>query len=136
MPTQNYDRTDRIGEEMRREIDQIIRQELRDPRVRGTYSITRVDVTRDLRFAKVRVSVLEPEQREPLLAALRGAAGFIRREVGKAIKLRYTPELLFAPDENIEYGIHIASVIDAVRKEEKDKSAEEDGDAGHGGTDD
>lgn len=126
MPAQNYDRTDRIGEEMRKEIDQIIRSDLRDPRIAGTYSITRVDVTRDLRFAKVWVSVLEPDHRAPLLAALRGAAGFVRREVGQRIKLRYTPELLFEPDDNIEYGIHIASVIDAIRKGEKDKGGEDD----------
>lgn len=125
MPTQ-YDRTDRIGEEIRREIDEIIRNELRDPRIKGTYSVTRVDVTRDLRFAKVRISALETDQRDELVAALRGAAGFIRREVGQRIKLRYTPELLFEADDNIEYGIHIASVIDAVRKAEKEQNGQQD----------
>lgn len=71
----NFDRTDRISEEVRREIDRIIREEVRDPRVCGTWSITRAEVTRDLRYAKVRVSVLEEEQRKPLLAALKSASG-------------------------------------------------------------
>ena len=55
----NFDRTDRISEEVRREVDRIIREDIRDPRVTGTWSITRADVTRDLRYAKIRVSVLE-----------------------------------------------------------------------------
>ena len=91
----NFDRTDRISEEVRREVDRIIREDVRDPRVTGTWSITRADVTRDLRYAKIRVSVLEEEQRKPLLKALKNAAGFIRRELGKNLRLRYTPELLF-----------------------------------------
>lgn len=126
MPQQPYDRTDRIGEEMRKEIDSILRSDVRDPRVTGTYSVTRVDVTRDLRYAKVYISVLEPELRGPLLSALQKAAGFIRREVGQRVKLRYTPELLFEADDNIEYGIRIASKIDAVRKQEKERSGESD----------
>ena len=102
----NFDRTDRISEEVRREVDRIIREDVRDPRVTGTWSITRADVTRDLRYAKIRVSVLEEEQRKPLLKALKNAAGFIRRELGKNLRLRYTPELLFEEDDNIAYGVH------------------------------
>ena len=122
----NFDRTDRISEEVRREVDRIIREDVRDPRVTGTWSITRADVTRDLRYAKIRVSVLEEEQRKPLLKALKNAAGFIRRELGKNLRLRYTPELLFEEDDNIAYGVHIASILPDVKPEDRPETNSED----------
>ena len=122
----NFDRTDRISEDVRREVDRIIREDVRDPRVTGTWSITRADVTRDLRYAKIRVSVLEEEQRKPLLKALKNAAGFIRRELGKNLRLRYTPELLFEEDDNIAYGVHIASILADVKPEDRPETNSED----------
>lgn len=122
----NFDRTDRISEEVRREVDRIIREDVRDPRVGGTWSITRADVTRDLRYAKIRVSVLEEEQRRPLVKALKNAAGFIRRELGKSLRLRYTPELLFEEDDNIAYGVHIASILSDVKPENDETEVSED----------
>ena len=122
----NFDRTDRISEEVRREVDRIIREDVRDPRVTGTWSITRADVTRDLRYAKIRVSVLEEEQRKPLLKALKSAAGFIRRELGKNLRLRYTPELLFEEYGNIAYGVHIASILADVKPESTETNSEDD----------
>ena len=107
----SYERIDRISEEVRREVDQIIREDVRDPRVSGTYSIVRAEVTRDLRYCKVRVSVLEAEKRDGLIAALKNAAGFIRRELGHRMALRYTPELLFEADTNIEYAAHINELL-------------------------
>lgn len=125
----NFDRTDRISEEVRREVDRIIREDVRDPRVGGTWSITRADVTRDLRYAKIRVSVLEEEQRKPLVKALKNAAGFIRRELGKSLRLRYTPELLFEEDDNIAYGVHIASILSDVKPENDETEVSEDDEA-------
>ena len=113
----SYQRIDRISEQVRREVDRIIREDVSDPRVRGTFSITRADVTRDLRFAKIYVSVLEEANREPMMAALRKAAGFIRRELGHSMIIRYAPELIFEEDQNIAYGIHIASVLKQVQPE-------------------
>ena len=113
----SYQRIDRISEEVRREVDAIIRDELHDPRVKGTYSITRADVTRDLRYAKIYVSVLEEADRAPLMAALKKAAGFIRHELGKRMIIRYAPEILFELDHNIEYGVHIAAVLKQVQPE-------------------
>ena len=107
----NYQRIDRISEEVRREVDAIIRQDVKDPRVAGTFSITRAEVTRDLRYAKIFVSVLEEDKREPMMKALKGAAGFIRRELGRRMLIRYSPELSFVSDGNIAYGVHIAQVL-------------------------
>ncbi len=109
----SFDRIDRISEEVRKELDNIIRNELNDPRIAGTYSIVRAEVTRDLRYCKVGVSVLEEDLRKGFMQALKSAAGFVRRELGRRVELRYTPELLFELDTNIEY----AAKIDRILKE-------------------
>lgn len=123
-----YDRIDRISEEVRREVDRILREDVRDPRVTGTWSITRAEVTRDLRYAKIRISMLEEELRAPMLRALKSAAGFVRRELSRKLNLRYTPELLFENDENIAYGVHISEILAGAlpREEQKDDPDEQD----------
>ena len=115
----SYQRIDRISEEVRREVDSIIREQLHDPRIQGTFSVTRAEVTRDLRYAKVFVSILEEENREPMMKALKNAAGFVRHELGEKMIIRYAPEILFELDRNIEYGIHIASVLKQVHSEDE-----------------
>ena len=104
-------RIDMISEEIRREADQIIREDMHDPRLGGTWCITRAEVTRDLRYAKMFVSILEDDKAEGVMAALKSGAGFIRRELTHRMKLRYTPELQFIHDRNIEYGVHVASLL-------------------------
>lgn len=104
-------RIDMISEEVRREVDKIIREDMHDPRLGGTYCITRAEVTRDLRFAKMYVSILEEDKAQGVMEALKSGAGFIRRELGRNLKLRYTPELLFVHDQNIAYGVHVASIL-------------------------
>ena len=106
----SYQRIVRISEEVRREVDSVIR-ELKDPRIDGTFSVTRAEVTGDLRYAKIYVSVLEDELREGLIEALKNAKGYIRRSLGKRMIIRYTPELIFVSDRNIAYGVHIAKVL-------------------------
>ena len=122
----SYTRIDRISEEVRREVDAVIREELGDPRIGGTFSVTRAEVTGDLRYAKIYVSVLEDDRREGLLAALKSAKGFIRRELGKRMIIRYTPELIFVSDKNIEYGVHIAKVLADTMKETKAEHERDD----------
>lgn len=113
-------RNDRIQEEMKREIDHVIRDELSDPRLKqGTYSITHVDVTHDLSYAKVYVSVLEEDLKKEVIKALKSAAGFIRRELMRGMNLRYTPELQFIEDNNIAYGIRINELIKRVNAGER-----------------
>ena len=115
-----YDRIDRISEEARKAIDRIIRDELNDPRIGGTWSIVRCEVTRDLRYAKVRVSILEEDKRKGMMAALNRAAGFIRRELGREVDLRYVPEVLFELDTNMEYAAKINQLLKETQKNEPD----------------
>ena len=125
MASQQFERTDRIASEIMREVERIIREEVSDPRTDCMFSVTHVDVTRDLRYAKVFISVYEEDRREPMMKALRSAAGFIRHHLGTRVQLRYTPELLFELDTTIEYGVHIASLINEVRKTEGSQSNDE-----------
>ena len=122
----SYQRIDRISEEVRREVDAVIREELHDPRVSGTYSVIRAEVTGDLRYAKIYVSVLEDDKRDELMEALKNARGYIRHSLGKRMIIRYTPELIFISDKNIEYGVHIAKVLaDTVGSEETSHGSNE-----------
>ena len=111
-------RIDRISEDVRHALDAIIR-EMNDPRISGTYCVTRADVTRDLRYAKVYVSILEDDKADEMMKALKNAAGFIRHELGARVDLRYTPELIFERDRNIAYGVHIAQVLKEVAAKEE-----------------
>ena len=107
----SFDRIDRISQEVHKAIDAIIRDDLNDPRIGGTWSIVRCEVTRDLRYCKVRVSILEEDVRKDMMTALKKASGFIRRELGRRVDLRYVPEILFELDTNIEYAAHINQLL-------------------------
>lgn len=112
-------RNSRLSGEMKRVISEIIRNEVKDPRISELLSVTDVDVTEDLKYAKVYISVYGDI--EPNLEALRSARGFIRREVGKRIKMRLTPELLFEQDDSIEKGIYMSSLINKVIEDEESR---------------
>lgn len=116
-------RAGRINEEVKKEVASIIRMDLKDPRISAMVSVTRVDVTKDQRYAKVYVSIFGSEKsKEETLEALKSSSGFIRREVGHRIKLRYTPEIIIENDESIEHGMHIDSILDKIKEnEEHDK---------------
>lgn len=107
-------RVGRVGEQLKKELSQIIQTELKDPRI-GFITVTGVEVTSDLSQAKVYLSVLgTEEQKEETLKALDRANGFLRSEVGKRMRLRHTPVLLFKFDSSIEYGSHISSLLDQI----------------------
>ena len=105
-------RIGRINEEIQRELAEQIRF-LKDPRVSqvGMVSIIRVDTTGDLRYARVWVSVLDKNQEKDVLRGLKSASGFLRRELGRKLQLRYTPELQFIADDSISQGAHILEVL-------------------------
>lgn len=113
-------RINRINEEIQRELASLFRT-LKDPRLQsGLVSITRVDTTGDLRYCRVSVSVLEQDAVKDIMRGLRSASGYLRRELGHRLNLRYTPELQFVADDSIAYGAHILEVL---RDPEKVKPA-------------
>ena len=104
-------RIGRINEVIQKELSDLFRT-LKDPRVQGgMVTITHVDTTSDLRYSRIFVSVLDKEQEKDVLRGLKSAAGYLRRELGAAIRLRYTPELQFVADDSIEYGAHILEML-------------------------
>ena len=103
-------RIGRINEEIQRELADLIRT-VKDPRVHGLVSITAVDTTSDLRYAKVYVSVLDQSDVNEVLKGLKSAGGYLRRELGAALSLRYTPELVFERDDSMAKGAHILSLL-------------------------
>lgn len=119
-------RNERLSGEMKRVISEIIRNEVKDPRISELMSVTDVHVTEDLKIAKVYISVYGDIK--PTLEALESAKGFIRREVGKRVKLRLTPELLFEQDSSIEKGFYMSSLINKVIKEEASRKVENESD--------
>lgn len=103
-------RIGRINEEIQRELSDLIRQ-LKDPRVQTLLSITRVDTTPDLRYAKVFVSVMDEDKEKDAIRGLRSAGGWLRRELGASLQLRYTPELVFELDDSLKYGAHMFDLL-------------------------
>ena len=103
-------RLGRINEEIQRELSALI-PTVKDPRVTGLISVTRVETTPDLHFAKVYVSVLDKTEVAGVMKGLKSAGGYLRRELGRALQLRYTPELQFVEDDSIGTGAHILSML-------------------------
>ena len=107
-------RIGRINEEVQKELASLIRN-LKDPRVQDTMiSITHVETTPDLRYAKVYASFLDENKAEDALKGLKSASGYLRRELGAALKLRYTPELVWALDDSITYGAKMLKLINSL----------------------
>lgn len=113
----NY-RGGRINEEVKKEVSNLIQNEVKDPRLTAMISVTSVEVTRDLSYAKVYVSIFtnNQEEKEENLKALKGASSFIRREVGRRVKLRAVPQIIFELDESIDYGMKIDQLIERSKK--------------------
>lgn len=111
-------RAKQVGEQMKKELSEIISRKIKDPRV-GFVTVTDVEVTGDLQQAKVFISVLgDDKQKEESFIGLTKAKGFIRSEIGRRIRLRKTPEILFEFDESIDYGNHIETLIHQLHKDE------------------
>ncbi|MDO3676322.1 30S ribosome-binding factor RbfA [Paenibacillus ehimensis] len=109
-------RVGRVGEQIKKELSQIIQSELKDPRI-GFITVTGVDVTNDFSQAKVFLSVLgSDEQKEETLKALARGTGFIRSELGKRIRMRKIPELLFKFDASIDYGSKIETLLHQINE--------------------
>ncbi len=117
-------RIGRINEEIQRELSQLIRS-LKDPRVQKTLiSITRVDTTPDLRYSKIYISVMEEDKQADAMRGLKSAGGWLRRELGSSLQLRYTPELVFELDDSLKYGAHMFDLLSKLAAEQNGRTEE------------
>jgi len=105
----------RINEGIQRTLSDLIRT-VKDPRVQGLISVTAVETSADLKYAKVYVSVLDKSSADDVVKGLRSAAGYLRRELGHALSLRATPELTFVRDDSMAKGAHILEIIEGLEK--------------------
>jgi ribosome-binding factor A len=113
-------RIERLNDLFQEEISDLLRRQVKDPRLGVFITITQVDVSADLSHAKVYVSVMgSPEEREGAFRGLDAASAFIRRELGRRLSLRRTPRLNFRRDDSLEQGAHILDLLNEVSKQEK-----------------
>ena len=116
-------RINRINEEIQKELSSLLRT-VKDPRVQDTMiSITRVETTPDLRYTKVYVSFLQDEKAQEAMKGLQSAGGWIRRQLGSNLKLRYAPEIVWALDDSITYGAHMLRLINSLGVKHDDEDA-------------
>ena len=114
-----FNRLERIKQEVKREMSSIVR-ELKDPRISPMTSIVAADVSRDLKYAKIYVSVMGTDkEKKATMDALKSATGFIKREIGSRLDLRCVPQPTFVLDSTIDYGMHINELIHKINGEEK-----------------
>ena len=117
----------RINSEVQREMSSIIREDLKDPRIHPMTSVMAVEVTPDLKFAKIFVSVLgNDEEKEKTMEGLKKSASFARHQLAKRMNLRNTPELTFVLDTSIEYGVTMSKKIDDLKEKEESKHRNEE----------
>ena len=118
----------RTNDDIQRVLSELLRN-VKDPRVQqGMISVTRVETTGDLRYAKVWLSVYGMKDEKEFKRGLKSASGWLRKELASSMNLRYTPELVFELDHSIEYGAHINELLSSldIRQDEEDAGAEEE----------
>jgi ribosome-binding factor A len=114
-------RPERVASEMREHISRIISEEIKDPRI-GFITVTKVEVTPDLRNAKILFSSFgEKDEKEEALKGLNSASGYIRKLLSERMRFKFVPELLFRLDESAEYAIHLSKIFDKIHREKEDK---------------
>ena len=117
-------RVEKVQELMKQEVSQIILHELKDPRI-GFVTVTQVEATGDLRIAKIYVSLMGSEKQvRDCWEGLSSSLGFIRREIGKRIRLHFTPELSFQIDKSLDYSAHIQKLLNDINREAAEKNAQ------------
>lgn len=120
-------RTRRISEEIKKVVSHLLMFELKDPRISRMTSVTNVDTTNDLRYANIYISVYDPNADiDQTIEGLNKAKGFIRKEIGKAIDLRYTPEPVFIKDQSIEKGVYLTNLIKKVNEADEANAVHEE----------
>ena len=124
------ERTDRIEEEVKKVVSVFIDRNLKDPRLNGLISVTKVSVSKDLKYCKIYVSMLGTKDTNEAMQALESSAGLVRKEIGDKIRMFYTPEVKFEMDTSMEYGAHIQNIINELGithdESEEEKEEQED----------
>ena len=115
----NSNRMNRVNEELKRELSNIINYEVKNSNVTGMISVTKVKTSPDLKFARISVSILNSRNMKQTLAGLKAASGFIRSRIAEKMNLRVTPELVFELDESLIYGEKIDRILEQVMKDIK-----------------
>lgn len=124
-------RQEKLGEQIAIEISDLLRTRLKDPRV-GFASVTHVEVSGDLRHAKIYVSVMgQPEEKKQTIEALHHATGFLRRELAGRLTVRFMPEIIFKLDNSIEQGAHVLGLIRKMELQDQDRQARENHEVAH-----
>ncbi|HIT72919.1 ribosome-binding factor A [Tyzzerella sp. An114] len=123
----NNNRMTRINDEILKELSQILRSEIKDPRVGVMTSVLRVDTTPDLKYCKAYISVLgNDDEKASVMKGLKNATGFIRRLLAQRVNLRNTPELIFKLDDSVEYSIRMSKLIDEISKNNSSSSGDDE----------
>ncbi len=117
----NEARLNRINEELKKELSQIINYELKNPNITGMLSVTKVKITPDFKYAKVYISILNSKNIEKTMLGLKESSGFIRSKIAKTVNLRITPELTFEIDDSLEYGARIDSILKDLKLDKKEE---------------
>ncbi len=125
-------RAERLGGEIKKVVSELLLKDIKDPRLSGFVSISAVEVTADYSYATLYVSILdnpdkdviEEERKQEILDAFKSAKGLIRKEIGRQIKLRHVPDILFKIDTSLEYGRHISQVLAELNIDGKEKDGE------------
>lgn len=111
----NETRLNRINEELRKELSNVLSYELKNPNVTGMISVTKVKITPDFKYAKVYVSLLNSKNINQTMLGLKESSGFIRSKIAKSVNLRITPELVFELDDSLEYGARIENILKGLK---------------------
>ena len=117
----NDARLNRINEELKKEISNVLTFELKNPNVTGLISVTKAKITPDFKYAKIYVSILNSKNLEKTMQGLKDSAGFIRSQIAKTINLRITPELVFELDDSMEYGMRIDNILKEINENKEQK---------------
>lgn len=124
-----YSRTSRISEEIKKVVSNLIMNELKDPRISKLTSVTHVETTGDLRYTNIYISTFDTKSDgTETIDALNNAKGFVRKELGKHLKLRYTPEPIFKSDDSIKQGVYMSKLIEKINEDNHSKKNVEDDD--------
>ena len=122
----NEARLNRINEELKKELNQVLNYELKNSNVTGMLSVTRVKITPDFKYAKVYVSIYNSKNIKKTMDGLKESAGFIRSRLAKTVNLRITPELVFEIDDSLEYGARIDSILKEINIPKETNEEEQD----------